>query len=150
MQHTIHQLEKVINDYGPGLHKLKEEGFLSKPRQDKWSKKEILGHLVDSAQNNIRRFVVAQYEDQPSIGYNQDKWVLAASYQQYDTADLVNLWILLNKHICMLLKNLPEGVELRECKTDRLRSIEWLAEDYIRHLRHHLHQLLDLEPVAYP
>src|SRR5678810_629405 len=145
MKAIASELNKIIDDHLPSLRSIGQEEFHFKPSPAKWSKKEILGHLVDSAQNNIRRFVVAQYEDQPSIGYNQDKWVKAADYQQYATADLVNLWTLLNKHICVLLKNLPKGAELRESNTDGLRSIEWLAEDYIRHLRHHLHQLLDLE-----
>ena len=150
MQNTIHQLEQLIHEYQPQLNRLGKDEWMHKPRPEKWSNQEVLGHLVDSAQNNIRRFVVAQYEEQPFIVYDQDKWVIAAGYQQYHTPDLVNLWTLLNKHICILLKNIPEENELKECRANELRSIAWLAADYIKHLRHHLHQLLNLEPVAYP
>src|SRR5215213_7698928 len=107
MKETIHQLEYILEKYAPQLAAISEHDFVQKPHPAKWSKKEILGHVVDSALNNIRRFVVAQYEDQPSIGYDQEKWVSAANYQQYNTSDLLTLWSLLNKHICVLLKNMP-------------------------------------------
>ena len=62
------------------------------------AKKKILGRLIDSAQTNIRRFIVARYEEKPFIKYAQDEWVAAANYQQYDTGDLIQLWVLLNRH----------------------------------------------------
>src|ERR1700761_73585 len=73
-------LGKILKDYSGRLAAVPEEVFTHKPLPEKWSRKEILGHLVDSAQNNIRRFVVAQYEDDPVIGYNQDSWVTVAGY----------------------------------------------------------------------
>ena len=60
---TVLHLEKIIQNYTRRLETLPEEMYAWKPQPEKWSKKEILGHLVDSAQNNIRRFIVAQYED---------------------------------------------------------------------------------------
>ena len=132
------------------LKQLTEEDFVLKPAPGKWSKKEILGHLVDSIQNNTRRFIVAQYEEQPHIVYAQDYWVTSAGYQQYNTNDLIALWTLMNKHACVILKNMPNGWEKKECLTGTLHSIEWLAEDYNKHLLHHLHQILNLEPIAYP
>jgi hypothetical protein len=151
MNDTIEQLQYIIRHYATLLAKVSEPDFSEKQDPTKWSKKEMLGHLVDSAQNNIRRFVVAQYEEQPAIGYNQDKWVSAANYQEYNTPDLLALWTLLNKHICMVLRNMDETARLRECKSPvELYSIEWLAADYNKHLLHHLHHLLSLEPVPYP
>jgi hypothetical protein len=29
-------------------------------------------------------------------------------------------------------------------------TIDWLAADYCNHLLHHLHHILDLDPIAYP
>jgi hypothetical protein len=150
MRQSIAELEDIISTYSPLLYKISEADFVLKPVPEKWSKKEILGHLVDSVQNNIRRFIVAQYEELPHIGYAQNFWVTATDYQQYDTNDLVALWTLLNRHACVILKNIPAGVEKRECLTGTLHTIEWLAEDYNKHLLHHLHQILNMEPVAYP
>ena len=150
MEKTIEQLQSIIAGYSEKLNDLSEDEWMYKPSPSKWSKKETLGHLIDSAQTNIRRFVVAQYEDRPKIIYAQDAWVAAANYQNYITADLIDLWMLLNKHICMILKNIPANAAERLCETGEVHSIKWIAEDYNKHLLHHLHQVLNLEPVAYP
>ena len=150
MRQTIKRLENIVVNYTALLNSISEDEFIFIPAPGKWSKKEILGHLIDSAQNNIRRFVVAQYENQPQVLYAQDLWVKAANYQHYNTTDLITLWALLNKHACIILKNLPAGDEKRECMTSELHNIEWIAVDYVQHLLHHLHQILKLEPVPYP
>ncbi|MEP6949493.1 MAG: DinB family protein [Ginsengibacter sp.] len=150
MEKSIQQLQSIINRYTHELSALNEDEWTHKPNPSKWSRKEVLGHLIDSAQNNMRRFIVAQYEDNPKIAYAQDKWVALANYQNYVTDDLVTLWALLNKHICIVLKSIPEGVEERMCNTGEMHSIKWLAADYNKHLLHHLHQVLNLEAVAYP
>ena len=150
MQETINQLEGIVNKYTPMLQNISEANLVFVSAPGKWSRKQVLGHLVDSAQNNIRRFVVTQYENQPQVLYAQDIWVKAANYQDYDTAALIELWALLNKHACSILKNIPAGVEKKECMTSELHSIEWIAADYIKHLLHHLHQIVDLKPISYP
>jgi hypothetical protein len=144
------ELQSVIDQYLPGLQSVDAAKMLVKPSPSKWSKQEILGHTIDSAQNNIRRFIVGQYDQEPHIVYNQDKWVTLVNYQAYDLPDLINLWYLLNKHIVAILQNMPGENAERKCRTESLQTIEWLAKDYIKHLRHHMHQVLDLEPVAYP
>jgi hypothetical protein len=74
MKPIAEELNTIINKYRSSFQSIDEDEFNFKPSPVKWSKKEILGHLIDSAQNNIRRFIVAQYEDKPKIVYNQDKW----------------------------------------------------------------------------
>lgn len=150
MQTIITKLEKIISDYTPQLQQLNETEFSYKPFPAKWSGKELLGHLVDSAQSNIRRFVVAQHEEKPYIVYAQNEWVIAANYQNYPLNDLVDLWTLINKHIVIILTNMPESVLSREVQTGDIHTIKWLAADYNKHLLHHLHQILNLEPVPYP
>ena len=150
MKSTAEELEKIINHHLSNLKDITEEEYSFKPSPAKWSKKEILGHLIDSAQSNIRRFVVAQYEENTFIKYNQDKWVSISDYQQWDTPDIINLWYLLNKQVCHILNNTPENMYNRTSQTDALHSIEWLAADYVKHLRHNLHVILNLELVAYP
>ena len=150
MQKIITELEKIIEDYTPQLKQLSEADFSYKPSPAKWSGKELLGHLIDSAQNNIRRFIVAQHEDKPYIVYKQDEWVVASAYKNYPLKDLVDLWILINKHMVIMLKNIPEAAFAREVQTGDIHSIIWLAADYNKHLLHHLHQVLNLAPVPYP
>jgi hypothetical protein len=150
MEMIASELEGLISQFYPRLNQLEEENAIHKPLPDKWSKKELIGHMIDSAQNNIRRFIVAQYEDRPKIVYNQDKWVEINNYQEHSVTDLVTLWNLLNKQICTILKNTGPDTSNRQAISEAPHSIEWLAEDYIKHLKHHLHQVLELEPFAYP
>jgi hypothetical protein len=151
MQPTILNLEKIIHTYSPRLAAVPDLLYAEKPRLDKWSKKEILGHLVDSAQNNIRRFIVAQYEDCPTIGYAQDAWVACSDYPHYAIGDLIMLWTLLNRHIVVILRQMSADAAQRLCSMGgQPQNLEWVAADYCNHLLHHLHQILDLEPIAYP
>jgi hypothetical protein len=150
MELIAKDLETTISQYYPVLKSLDESRLAHKPSPSKWSKKEVIGHLTDSAQSNIRRFIVAQYEKIPTITYNQDKWVAIAGYQQWNSNDLIDLWYLLNRQICEILKNTSAETAQRQCMTEELHTIEWLAKDYIKHLKHHMHQVLELGPVAYP
>jgi len=150
MQNPATELLATIDEYLPKLKLLIEEDSSLKPLPNKWSKKEIIGHLIDSAQNNVRRFIVAQYEQNPVITYRQDDWVSINNYQTWLVEDLIQLWYLLNKQISSILNNSPGEVLQRTCQTESLHSIEWLANDYIKHLKHHLHQALNLTPIAYP
>ena len=150
MTYIAATLETLINEYLPKLNSLTEDEFAYKPSPAKWSKKELIGHLIDSAQSNLRRFVVAQYEESPAINYNQDKWVTINNYQHEDVKDIIKLWYLLNRQIAFVLKNTSAEMSQRICITSASYTIEWLAQDYIKHLTHHIHQVLNLEPIAYP
>lgn len=142
-------LEALLDQFRDKLKAISEEEFNRKPG-NKWSKKEELGHCIDSAENNIRRFIVAQYENEPRIVYQQDFWVKANNYQECNTADLIGLWYYLNKQIVSILNNTPSDKAQVTCKTGEVHTIEWLAQDYVKHMQHHLHHLLTLDPIPYP
>jgi hypothetical protein len=146
MQQAIEQLEAIVNEYSPKFLNLSEETFSFKPAVNKWSKKEIIGHLIDSAQNNIRRFITAQYQTKPHVVYEQDIWVSTQHYQDYNSAELINLWQLLNRHIIVILKNMPVEKYQQQCNTgkekEELHTLEFLATDYITHHLHHLKQIV--------
>lgn len=151
MKDTIEELRGIIPRYGKLLRQLSLWQMDEKPSPVKWSRKEQLGHLVDSAQNNIRRFIEAQYqEESPVIVYNQDEWVKLNDYQRHDTAELIDLWVLLNKQVCHILEAMSPGNYSKTCFRRETHTIEWLAADYNKHLLYHLHRILDLEPLAYP
>lgn len=145
MEQIIKQLDAIIIKYAVKFSSLSDEELSFKPAGDKWSKKEIIGHLVDSAQNNSRRFITAQYESKVPIFYDQNDWVTIQNYQNYDNRDLILLWQLLNKHIGVILKNIPDQKYQQLCNTgkeqDEFCTIEFLAKDYIAHHLHHLKQI---------
>src|SRR5438128_1517331 len=106
MKDIVQQLQQIINSYSKQLKQLSEKDFSEKPREEAWSKKEELGHLIDSAQNNLRRFIVTQYEHEPNIVYDQNFWNKAANYQHQLAGDLITLWMLMNKQICYVLNGM--------------------------------------------
>jgi hypothetical protein len=144
MKEIVSRLNKIIDTYSTKLNSISDQAFESKPLPDKWSKKEILGHLVDSAQNNIRRFIVVQYENSPLIDYQQNQWVSLGHYQEYDQKNMIQLWVLLNKHICHILGYIIPEMYMRNCRTGspEEHNLQWLAHDYVRHLIHHLNQIV--------
>jgi hypothetical protein len=151
MKETILQLEAIIHQYYPLLQALSEDRMNFRYAPGKWSKKEEIGHLVDSAQNNVRRFIEAQYlSDPPTIVYNQDEWVRLSGYADYNSTDLLRLWILLNNHILIILRKIPADKYNNICHRREPHTIEWLGSDYNKHLLYHLHRILDLEPLQYP
>jgi len=116
-----------------------------RPGPEKWSRKEIIGHLVDSAQINLQRFVRCTYEEKFKLTYEQVEWVQVQHYQQADLNELLSLWQLLNKQIIRVLENYPAGRLQTQCDNSKtetsLHSVEWLAQDYVEHLEHHLKQI---------
>jgi hypothetical protein len=84
MQDIVTALNAIAIEYSGRYSNLSEKELSLKPAPGKWSLKEIIGHLVDSAQNNIRRFVTVQYQTNPHVVYGQDTWVSVQSYQHYN------------------------------------------------------------------
>ncbi|HTD98824.1 MAG TPA: DinB family protein [Mucilaginibacter sp.] len=117
----------------------------SRPAPGKWSNKEIIGHLCDSAQINLQRFVRCTYEENFKLTYEQDEWVAAQHYQEMNIEDLLQLWKLLNLQIVRVLVYYPEERLQAKCDNSKkqvgLHTVEWLAQDYLRHLQHHLNQV---------
>ncbi|MGQ0827780.1 MAG: hypothetical protein ACT4ON_05245 [Bacteroidota bacterium] len=78
----LNRLQHLCDTIPGLLSKIPENDFTNKPRPGKWSKKEILGHLIDSATNNHQRFVRAQFENIPQISYDQNNWNACSRYNQ--------------------------------------------------------------------
>jgi hypothetical protein len=114
------------------------------PIEGKWSAKEILGHLTDSAYNNLQRFVRCTYESGFTLTYDQNKWVAAQKYRDADINELLNLWLLINKQIVTILNNYPVDRWRAICNDH---TVEFLADDYIEHMRHHLDQIIALTKI---
>lgn len=145
LQQLSSELLHIIHTYSEKFSLLTEDVLANKPNPEKWSKKEVIGHLIDSAHSNLRRFVVGQYQHHVKIVYDQDFWVIANQYQHMQKDELITLWALLNKQITAVWEQMPEQNYLHVVDTGKdtisERTLMWLAEDYIKHLQHHLNQI---------
>ncbi|MBU0475315.1 MAG: DinB family protein [Bacteroidetes bacterium] len=110
----------------------------------KWTKKEILGHLIDSATNNHQRFVRLQFEENPTIYYDQNKWVSIQNYLNAPVENLILFFEIYNKHLAHILTQIPEDKYKNQCNVNKEQplTLEWIAKDYIRHMKHHLNQIV--------
>lgn len=146
MKEVTSELEFIISIFSNRISEIPELEFSAKPSLDKWSKKEVLGHLIDSAENNLRRFICAQYESQPKIRYEQNFWVEANDYRNAPSYEVIENWKLINHKICRVLSSMPRGNFSKTCDTGKdtpnLHSLDWLAIDYVKHLKHHLNQII--------
>lgn len=110
----------------------------------KWIRKEILGHLIDSALNNHQRFVRAQFTS-PFVGpgYDQVAWVRLHAYRGRPWGDMVDLWVALNRHLTAVVESVPAEKLQTPCVIGEGEAapLEWWIRDYVRHLRHHLEQI---------
>ncbi len=147
VEQTIHELRKIVLAYSQKLRAIDHATFTAKPNPTKWSKQEVLGHLIDSAQNNLRRFICCQYEKTPQrIVYDQNFWVHANKYVSQQPEDVIENWRLVNLQICIVLENTPDAHYDKETNTGKevieLHTLSWLAQDYVKHLKHHLNQII--------
>ena len=136
-------LSSVVTNALPRLQAISDSAASQKPAPDKWSKKEILGHLIDSAANNHQRFVRLQLQPELTLpGYDQDNWVRLNQYQQTPWSDLVTLWSAYNRHLATVIASLDdEALGHVWHSSDGDVTLEFIATDYVRHLQHHLKQI---------
>ena len=127
----------------------------AKSAGDEWSRKQILGHLIDSAANNHQRFVRAQFtNDLVFSGYEQDQWVSAQRYNDAPWPDLIELWRAYNLHLLHVVSGIPQPVltqprdkhsldeiAFKTVAPNSPATLEYLIRDYLDHLKHHLDQI---------
>lgn len=147
MKETINKLEQLLKTGTDYISKLSESELTYKPIPAKWSKIEILGHLIDSGINNLQRFTEIQFEARPYKirKYKQDALVNANQYQKANTREILGFWVSINHRISDIIQQQTEQtlkytIEMEDGKTADLR---FLIKDYVDHLEHHLNQITD-------
>lgn len=144
---AMDQLNDHVQQMAGRFEKFSKEELLYKSTPGKWSKLEILGHLIDSAINNLKRFTEIQFLPQPYkvVSYKQNELVEVNQYQHLPLSHLLNLWASLNQQIIYVVKNIPK--EKLDYPVDpqydnkEMKSLGWIICDYVAHLEHHLKQL---------
>ena len=109
-----------------------------------WSRKQVLGHLIDSASNNHQRFVRAPLQGSLDFpGYDQDGFVRVQAAQEAKWSQLVSLWAEYNRYLAHVVAHLPASKLQTLCRigSNEPVTLQFLAEDYLQHLLHHLRQI---------
>ena len=148
--------ERIVDDAVRRLLQLTDHKASVRPAPGKWSPKEIIGHLIDSATHNQTRFVRAQLQDDLIFpGYDQDAWVHAQRYHERPWPELIETWRVYNRQVAAVMRATPADEAMRPRARHNLGDIAFqtlgpgidatlafLMRDYVVHLQHHLRQIL--------
>jgi hypothetical protein len=148
MKAATEHLAEILKTASLRLAAIPDAEAAHKPAPGRWSKKEILGHLIDSASNNHQRIVRTLLAPRVSFPeYGQESWVSTQDYANESWPDLINLWLALNRHLLHILRTVPESALIHECAVGAKppTSLAVLFEGYVGHLKHHLEQVLGAE-----
>jgi hypothetical protein len=139
------ELHSAIDEALHLFLRVDEARTAERPQPDTWCAREVLGHLIDSACNNHRRFIVGQSTGTAQFdGYVQDVWVSFQRYREIPWDNLVALWSAYNRHLAHVMScTTAEGAARSALSPDGSRhvTVGFLMDDYVKHLRHHLEQL---------
>ena len=159
MDAVLEDFRQTVESSAERLRLMTEAEILRRRTPEKWSPKEIIGHLIDSAANNHQRFVRGQFQDDLLFaGYEQEQWVAAQHYREASWPLLIELWRTYNLHLLHLVSHIPAHKLKRQhqahslhkiawqlVKEDEPATLEYLIRDYIAHLKHHLRQIFEDE-----
>jgi len=144
---AMQQLTVLLSHVKKQYESYAADELVQYPAPGKWSRQQVLGHLIDSAINNLKRFTDAQILEQPYlvIGYKQNELMAVNNYQGLPLQHLLGLWQSLNQQIIFVVQNIPDdklryAVQPQYDKT-ATKTLEWLICDYVAHMQHHLRNL---------
>ncbi len=149
---VVKEMAILINEWEPRLRQLPVRIITERRNSQNRTIKQILGHMIDSASNNIHRIVHLQYQKSPLIfpNYatdgNNDRWIAIQNYQEEDWQDLIELWKYSNLHLIHIIKNVdPTKLDnLWQSSKEELVSLREGTVDYLRHFELHLDEIEEL------
>ena len=156
MKEFIEDFRQAIEKSAAAMRHIPEDASAIPRTPGTWSRKQIMGHLLDSACNNHRRFVLAQIQgDLVFPGYDQRMWVELQRYQDAPWSSLIEFWRAYNLHLAHVMAAIPVDLLRRPYTKHTLHQIasepipekepatlEYLIRDYVGHLKHHVDQIL--------
>jgi hypothetical protein len=138
---TLIKLREVLRTMPGRLEGLSQEQVETRPAPAKWSPKEELGHLIDSAANNHQRIVRAQMENGLALPrYEQGRWVSIHDYQNRDWKELIGLWLAFNRQLIAATEAVPSSAWSHTLTIGGGEpvTLQFVFDDYLVHMLHHL------------
>lgn len=144
MHEIADTLTAIVAHVQTQLQGLRDDETSTPLKPDGWSRKQVMGHLIDSASNNHQRFVRLLLQDFVEFpGYEQAKWVDAQMYHQRPWSELLWFWAAYNEHIAHIIVTAPRAALSHRCRIGDAEpvTLQFLMRDYVRHLEHHIRSL---------
>lgn len=136
-------LNRTLAAVLPALRSMTDADAAHPRAVGKWSAKQVIGHLIDSASNNHQRFVRAQQGALTFPPYEQEHWVACQDHAGRAWSDLVVFWEAYNRHLAHVISRIPDARQSVACIVEDSTPVTlgFLASDYVVHMRHHLAQI---------
>ena len=145
MTQIADELSQIVQSAAERLRSISAAEAGHKPSETKWSKKEVIGHLIDSAANNHQRFVRAQHVSASYVSptYDQEKWVSLQDYNSTSWPDLKDLWRLYNLHLAHVIRRISAEKLQVKCTIGDKGAVALgnVIDQYLAHLKHHLDKI---------
>jgi hypothetical protein len=144
MNDLSQRLLSVVEAAEPKLRKISETESALPIKAGGWSRKQVLGHLIDSASNNHQRFVRAALQESLDFpAYDQDGNIRVQVPQEADWSLLISLWAAYNRYLAHVIAHLPASELETVCRIGSSEpvTLTFLVTDYVTHLLHHLKQV---------
>jgi DinB family protein len=152
------RLRAAIDEGAALFEGVSEDRTARRPASGAWCAREVIGHLIDSACNNQRRFIINQQAERLSVDpYEQEQWVSLSHYAETPASLLVPTWRAYNSHVARVIEHMPDEVLHRPrgpigsyrfpyvtYQTSESATLRDLVEDYVGHIHHHFKQLRSL------
>lgn len=149
LEKVSRELVTLTATWEPRLQELPEKIITRRRNNQHRNIRQIVGHLVDSASNNIHRIVHLQYEESPlafpdyaSHG-NNDRWISIQNYAEEDWELLLKLWSSMYLHLAYVILQVDPD-KLKHLwingENDRL-SLQEMIDDLPGHYKLHLNEI---------
>ncbi len=144
MREIAAELAGVVERSAPALREIGDREASAPALTGGWSRKQVIGHLIDSASNNHQRWVRAGLAGTlvwPD--YDQDGCVRVQAFQDAPWPMLLDAWVALNRLLAHVLTSLPPAAASASCRIGGHAAIPLaeLARQYVQHMHHHLDQI---------
>lgn len=143
MKETAALLTHIAHTTLPMLQTINHNEAAQPYAPGKWTRQQVLGHLIDSACNNQVKFVHTMAGDCSFTPYAQEHWVAIQRYDKASFAELVMLWYHYNLHMAHIIAHIPQAALQNNITIGgQTYTLAFIADDYVAHLQHHLKQIL--------
>lgn len=156
-KHISEELRLIVSDWEIKFNSLSEEIITVPRNKQNRTVKEIIGHMIDSVSNNTHRIVHLQYQESPfefpnyaTFG-NNDKWVEIQKYQDANWHELIQLWKYTHLHFAYVIQHInPEKLENEWIfDNDKKITLEEMIEDFPRHFKLHISEIVELITMSF-
>jgi len=149
---VVEGISVLLPKYKTRLENLDTEVFYARTNGQGRTIKQIIGHMIDSASNNIHRIVHLQHRQSPlefpnyATEGNNDRWIAIQNYQSEKWQHLLELWYYIHLHIIHVIGNIDPAWLNQEWKSgpDTLLNLREMVVDFLRHFKLHLAEIDDL------